>query len=549
MKRIQAALFGLTLIATSLLTNFAAAQGPKLDAGMQDGIEVQTRGPVHEAFAQPFDQAAAPGPMVPKEPPPPVPEEPPEQRPEADNTQWIPGYWSWDAQKQEFLWVSGVYRVPPQGRTFVPGYWQHTADGWRWVQGFWSDANQPDVPYTPEPPAPLADNPGFQPDVNSTYIPGVWIYRDGRFIWRPGYYAPVRPDRVWISPRYVWTPNGYLFVDGYWDCPFEDRGLLFAPVYFNRPLWLTAGWSYRPSFVVGFDSFFDSAFVGVGGFYFGNYYDPLYARAGFRPWYAGRGRHDPVFAYHGWANHRGNPNWISGVQTTFAGRTAGRVAAPPTTFAAQTATTRVVAPLGQVNSTRLVTTTSTQLQAQRTFAQQTQQLSVNRSKLDATTITRSTTPRTFRATETKATISGSTPIPPASRPIQTPAPRSVTQPSVSPSVTPAPRVTQTPAPRANQTPAPQVNPAPRINQTPAPRAVQQPSVAPRSNPTRVNSAPTVTHSSPVPRAVTTTRVQSMPHVSAPARVQPPRVSTPPARSSPPPRSTPPARSATNHQRR
>ena len=25
--------------------------------------------------------------------------------------------------RQDFMWVSGVYRVPPQNRTFVPGYW------------------------------------------------------------------------------------------------------------------------------------------------------------------------------------------------------------------------------------------------------------------------------------------------------------------------------------------------------------------------------------------------------------------------------------------
>src|SRR5262249_16720995 len=45
------------------------------DAVLQNAIEVQTRGPLHEAFAQPFDMPPEPGTLVPKEPPPPIPEE------------------------------------------------------------------------------------------------------------------------------------------------------------------------------------------------------------------------------------------------------------------------------------------------------------------------------------------------------------------------------------------------------------------------------------------------------------------------------------------
>jgi hypothetical protein len=363
-----------------------AAPAAKDNIALQHPIEVLTRGPLHEAFAQPFDVKPEPGKLIPKEPPPPVPEEPPEQKPQADNVQWIPGYWAWDGQRQEFMWVSGVYRVPPQDRTFIPGYWQHTADGWRWVPGFWSDAKQQELLYTPEPPAPLEGGPSLpRPDDNSAYVPGAWIYRDGRFVWRPGYYAAIQPGRVWMPPRYVWTPSGYLFVDGYWDYPLEDRGLAFAPVYFHRPLWLEAGWRYRPSLVLGLDTFFDSCFVQDGSFYFGNYYDPLYARLGFNPWYAGRGRYDPIFSHHGWRNHRNDPNWVAGVQQTYASRTAGRVAAPAI----------AVTPLNQVRGVKLVQATPTQLQTQRTFGQQARQLAVNRQQLDAAFVSKGGNMRTF----------------------------------------------------------------------------------------------------------------------------------------------------------
>src|SRR5437899_1931384 len=78
-------------------------------AGPEEGIEVQTRGPVHEAYAQPSLASPEPGPVIPNRPPEPVPEEPPDQKPEGDHVQWVPGYWAWDVDRQDFLWVSGIW--------------------------------------------------------------------------------------------------------------------------------------------------------------------------------------------------------------------------------------------------------------------------------------------------------------------------------------------------------------------------------------------------------------------------------------------------------
>src|SRR5262245_60231097 len=49
---------------------------------LQAGVEVQARGPVHEAYAQPNGSDPRPGPVVNKQPPDPVPETPPDQKPE-----------------------------------------------------------------------------------------------------------------------------------------------------------------------------------------------------------------------------------------------------------------------------------------------------------------------------------------------------------------------------------------------------------------------------------------------------------------------------------
>src|SRR5262249_11640078 len=113
---------GLLLLASAYTSLAADADVERGAVAGMKGFEIDTRGPVHEAFAQPFDLQPEPGPVVPKEPPPPIPELPPEQRPEGDNVQFFPGYWAWDADRNNFIWISGIYRNAPKDRQYVPGY-------------------------------------------------------------------------------------------------------------------------------------------------------------------------------------------------------------------------------------------------------------------------------------------------------------------------------------------------------------------------------------------------------------------------------------------
>src|SRR5262249_24311075 len=152
------------------------------------------------------------------------------------------------------------------------------------------------------------------PDANSIYTPGTWMYQDQRYLWQPGFYAAPQPGRVWIGPRYVWTPAGCIFVSGYRGYPLEDPGCLYAPVAFTQPLWLNPGWCYQPSVALGWGPIFDSFFVGPGRhhYFFGNYFGAGYARLGYRPWYGyGRGWVDPLYNYYGWRN-RGYAGWAGG---------------------------------------------------------------------------------------------------------------------------------------------------------------------------------------------------------------------------------------------
>src|SRR5438067_2489771 len=78
-----------------------------------DNLQVQARGPVHEAFAEAVLFEPTEGIVVPRRPPDPIEEIAPDEKPEGDNLVWISGYWAWDEDLQNFLWVSGIWRDLP----------------------------------------------------------------------------------------------------------------------------------------------------------------------------------------------------------------------------------------------------------------------------------------------------------------------------------------------------------------------------------------------------------------------------------------------------
>src|SRR4051794_23835733 len=139
--------FRLSLIALGLAGWLTAS------AIAADDVEVLARGPVHEAYAEPSEREPKATPVIPKEPPKPIEELPPDQKPEGDNVQWMPGYWQWDDDKQDFLWVSGFWRGPPPERTWGPGGWRGGAGGpWGGARGVLGGGGPGPHPYPPAPP-------------------------------------------------------------------------------------------------------------------------------------------------------------------------------------------------------------------------------------------------------------------------------------------------------------------------------------------------------------------------------------------------------------
>jgi hypothetical protein len=289
-----------------------AATTPEADLAAleNEDIEILTRGPVHEGFAEPVTFNAEPGLIVPKTPPAPIEEIAPAQRPAGESI-WIPGYWGWSEDQNDFLWVSGIWRAPPPDYLeWVPGYWEAVDGGSQWISGYWGSMESDEVAYLPNPPETLEEGPSSDaPGDDYFWVPGNWTWNENRYAWRTGFWTEVRPSWVWVPAHYVWTPSGCISVDGYWDRPLEERGLLFAPVYYNRPIYTVADYYYTPSIVIDTGILTAHLFARPAycHYYFGDYYEPsYYQNYGIYPWFVFHERHygyDPLYVFFGHHHH------------------------------------------------------------------------------------------------------------------------------------------------------------------------------------------------------------------------------------------------------
>jgi hypothetical protein len=290
---------------------------PEIDS---DGVQTLTRGPVHEAFASPTVADPEPGLIVPKKPPEDIREQPPEYQPEGQNVQWFPGYWAWDEDREDFIWISGAWRDPPPGKRWVPGYWAEVPGGFQWVAGFWIDEVAEEMNYLKPPPQSLEQGPSVaSPGDDYFYVPGTWTYVNNDYAWQAGYYAPYREDWVYVPAHWIWTPRGCIFVNGYWDWRVPRRGQIFAPVFFTPVVYQQPTFYYTPRCTINTSNLFVHLWIRPNycHYYFGNYYGPTYAHRHFTPWcnYQSRPRcYDPLLTYCNVHYHRQGINYASRMQ-------------------------------------------------------------------------------------------------------------------------------------------------------------------------------------------------------------------------------------------
>ncbi|MFC1838741.1 hypothetical protein ACFL1N_04110 [Thermodesulfobacteriota bacterium] len=298
--------------------------------------EVLTRGPVNEAFAQPVSMEEDDGFIAPEAPPADIEEVPPEEEPVGEQFAWIPGYWAWDSDRDEYIWISGCWRAVPPGKYWVPGYWTEVEDGWRWVAGFWAPVGNEEIEYLPAPPAVAYIEPVTTvPD--KIWVSPCWYWSHGRYTLRSGYWIAAREDWVWVPSHYVWTPRGYVFVTGHWDYPFHRRGVLFAPLHFPGHTYRRVGFSCSLSIVIDIGNLEFSLFTRpkYRHYYFGDYYDSFYIGIGIFPWFECVTRHtwyDPIYLHDRWRHRKDKPHWRQHERLEYARRRADKKLRPPRTY-------------------------------------------------------------------------------------------------------------------------------------------------------------------------------------------------------------------------
>jgi hypothetical protein len=319
----------------------AGAAGPVETPAVPKGVEVLTRGPIHEAFAS-LTTEAAPTATVAKQPPKPIEEMPPAEKPDGDVI-WIGGYWAWDDDRSDYLWVSGTWRAVPPGKQWVAGYWRADAGTYQWVPGFWTtaatnDSDKQDVTYLPQPPAPPnVAPPNEKPNAESFYVPGHWVWKIDHYGWQAGYWAKVEPGYVWVAAHYRWTPSGYIYIGGYWDYAVSRRGILYAPVVID-PNVVVVGYVYTPCYAVHETVVVDTLWVRPSHchYYFGDYYGVEYRDRGFESCVVySRGHYDSIIVYETY-EHRREPEWIDVRVRVYIDRYEHRESRPPRTLVQQT---------------------------------------------------------------------------------------------------------------------------------------------------------------------------------------------------------------------
>ncbi len=284
------------------------------------------QGPVHEAFAAPIDTDLTDGVRVyPQAPPEPVDEQPPETQTEDNQMKWIPGYWAWDDDSDDYVWVSGLWRKIPPGHDWIPGYWSQAGSGYRWTSGYWTDdriaAETPN--YLPLPPKSIDNGPSVPPPGEDYFwVPGHWEYASNDYRWQSGFWSAQHDDWIWQPTCYLYTPQGYLLVDGYWDYLPSSRGQLYAPVHFYESVYRQPDYVYRPRYPLATTAsllvhlFFRP---GYPHYYYGDFYGPGYRSVGFRPWYdvgfgVGHGYSSPWLGYYDWKYRKSGINFVGSMQ-------------------------------------------------------------------------------------------------------------------------------------------------------------------------------------------------------------------------------------------
>jgi hypothetical protein len=111
---------------------------------------------------------------------------------------------------------------PSANAYWVPGYWHWDADHWGWLAGFWrvpdTDVARDLTARAPAPPpAPRQELPEARPAAAAVWVVGHWMWTPQGWAWVDGAWrlAPF-PGARWQPPSWRVVRSGVVFVPGAW---------------------------------------------------------------------------------------------------------------------------------------------------------------------------------------------------------------------------------------------------------------------------------------------------------------------------------------------
>jgi hypothetical protein len=109
-------------------------------------------------------------------------------------------------------------------------------EGPRRVEGFWVKQGVTQLALLADPPPAIPEKAVVtkEPPRGQFWVPGYHVVVEGKYQWREGFGAKAIRDWVWTPSHTVWTPEGWAFVDGFWDYPLKARGQVFAALDFHN---------------------------------------------------------------------------------------------------------------------------------------------------------------------------------------------------------------------------------------------------------------------------------------------------------------------------
>ena len=295
---------------------------------IRDGeLELLTRGPLHEAFAQPVVFEPSQAPRAPEAVPAPLHEVLPAFKPQGAVV-WIAGYWAWNDVNDSWTWVTGTWRVPPAGKHWVSGYWTDSNDRRDWIAvgvGLLDSGSGQQVDLRASPAE------GKAPAARSSIGPGrvlaarVLDFRK-RSVCLARRIGDAHPARSIVGSVSVPLDSGRVrFCRQLLGLPVcSRRGWLFDPVGLTNSDSDTSKLSFGPSTLLNVDNVALELFARPkqSAYYFGDYFGASHVRHGIHAWYRyAQTAYDPIYTYQSWQYGRQNPGITAAI---FSRRSADR---------------------------------------------------------------------------------------------------------------------------------------------------------------------------------------------------------------------------------